>query len=124
MAAITLEAQLRTQAQVEFLMQKTRFFEGLRGALNTRQEGVLLRMFREGPKGFTGGLSAANYMSISKASSATATRDLGDLVDKQALRREGERKSTRYYLAIPEILVPRVSIDAEGAIIYALAADD
>jgi Fic family protein len=59
-------------------------------------------MFVEGPDGFKGGLSAQNYRTITDAASATATRDLSELVDLRALRREGERKSTRYYLSIGE----------------------
>jgi Fic family protein len=55
-------------------------------------------MFREGIDGFRGGLSAENYVTISKASRATATRDLQDLVEKGALTRSGELRYTRYYL--------------------------
>ncbi len=36
--------------------------DGLRGHLNERQEMGLLRMFREGPEGFKGGLSAGKYI--------------------------------------------------------------
>jgi len=36
------------------------------------------------------------------ADAATATRDLAELVSLGALRREGERKSTRYYLTLGE----------------------
>lgn len=42
----------------------------------------LARMFHEGINGFKGGLSAENYISITKATRATATRDLQDLVKK------------------------------------------
>ncbi len=38
-------------------------------------------MFREGPDGFRGGLSAENYIAITGTSRATATRDLQDLVE-------------------------------------------
>ena len=74
----------------------------LQGQINTRQEKVLLRMFKAGPNGFEGGLSADNYRTISGATSATATRDLSDLVEKSALRRTGERKGTRYWIVLPE----------------------
>lgn len=99
-AGIALEAQQRSQARVVFVLEKTKLMDRLRGQINERQEKALLRMLREGPKGFAGGLSAGNYQSITGASPATARRDLNDLVDKQALRRTGERKHTRYYLAI------------------------
>ena len=59
-------------------MAKSKLMNDLKGRINQRQEKVLLRMFAEGPKGFSGGLSAENYMAITKTSSATATRDLTD----------------------------------------------
>lgn len=58
----------------------------------------MARIFREGIDGFKGGLSAENYISITHASRATATRDLQDLVEKGALKRTGELRHTRYYL--------------------------
>ena len=80
------------------MIQKTHFFAELGSQLNQRQEKVLRRMFGEGPSGFTGGLSAGKYVSISKTSPATARRDLGELVKMGALTRTGERKGTRYFL--------------------------
>jgi Fic family protein len=100
-AATATEAQRRTVARVEFLIDKTRLLDRLRGQLNDRQERALLRMLREGPEGFKGGLSAGNYVSITGASRATATRDLADMVAKGALVRVGELRHARYYIAIP-----------------------
>jgi hypothetical protein len=57
-------------------------------------------MFEEGPDGFVGGMSAAKYIRITETSIPTATRDLNDLVEKNVLTRIGERKSTRYFLAL------------------------
>ena len=68
------------------------------GNLNPRQEKVLLRMFAEGPDGFAGGLSTKNYIAFTKASRATATRDLTDLTAKKALRKTGKLRHTRYWL--------------------------
>jgi Fic family protein len=99
-ADIALEAQDRSLRQVEFMLAKTRLFDRLAGQLNPRQEKALLRMFAEGIDGFKGGLSAKNYMTITGAPSATATRDLADMVAKSALVREGELKSTRYFLKL------------------------
>lgn len=115
-AAIALEAQRRTLAHVEFLIDKARLIDRLRGRLNTRQEAVLLRMLREGRQGFEGGLSAGKYAAISKASPATTTRDLADLVSKGALTRTGDRRHARYHLPIPPRPVPRISIDASGTV--------
>lgn len=63
------------------------------GASLTRQEKVLLRMFREGPEGFKGGLSAGSCSMITGASPATATRDLVDLIAKGALVRVALRRA-------------------------------
>jgi Fic family protein len=99
-ADITVEAQRRTIARVDFAIDKTRLLDQLRGRLNERQEKALLRMLREGPEGFQGGLSAGNYASITGASPATATRDLVDMAAKGALVRRGERRHARYEVAI------------------------
>jgi Fic family protein len=95
-----LDAQAYALRLVDFLIAKTRLYDRLVGSLNERQEKVLARMFREGVEGFKGGLSAENYMAITGASPATATRDLADLVVKGALTRTGERRHTRYWLNI------------------------
>ncbi len=110
-ASAVIEAQRRSLAQVEFLIDKARLLDGVRGRLNTRQEKAVLRMFQEGPNGFVGGLSAANYISITGASTATVTRDLGDLVEKGILHRTGERKATRYHLALPSRQVDTVRVE-------------
>jgi Fic family protein len=99
-AKTILDAQSHAQELVEFLIAKTKFYDRLRGQLNERQEKVIARLFREGPAGFQGGLSAENYLRITSTSRATATRDLQDLVDKQALTRTGALKSTRYALCM------------------------
>lgn len=99
-ADIVIEAQRRTITRIRFLIDKTHLLDRLHGAINERQEKALLRMFREGPDGFEGGLSAGNYRTITDASLATATRDLNDLVEKRALIRTGERRYARYRLAV------------------------
>jgi Fic family protein len=116
-AGIALEAQERTQAHVEFLIDKTKLLDRLRGELNERQTAVLLRVLREGPQGFKGGLSAGNYLSIARTSPATARRDLGDLVAKGAFTRTGERRHARYHLTIPLRPVSAVTIDEAGDIV-------
>lgn len=97
-AQIILDAQEESQKLIDFVIGKAHFFDQFRDKLNDRQEKVILRMFREGPKGFKGGLSAENYISITQTSRATATRDLQDLVTKGAFTKTGELKSTRYFL--------------------------
>ena len=102
-ACTVLEAQGHTISHVDFYVAKAKFYERLRDHLNERQEKVIARMFKEGIDGFKGGLSAENYISIAKTSRATATRDLQDLVEKEALMRTGERRYTRYYLKLSEV---------------------
>jgi Fic family protein len=97
-ANTVLEAQNNTIKRVDFYFAKARLYERLRGLLNERQEKVIARMFHEGIDGFKGGLSAENYINISKSSRATATRDLQDLVEKGALTRTGALRHTRYHL--------------------------
>lgn len=116
-AGVALEAQQRTQAQVDFLIDKTKLLDRLRGELNDRQLSVLLRVLREGPEGFEGGLSAGNFVSIAKTSPATARRDLADLVDKGAFNRTGERRHARYHLTIALRPVGHVIIDANGNVV-------
>lgn len=99
-AAKALEAQQHSLRQVEFVLEKVRLLDRVSGQINDRQEKALLRMFAAGPEGFLGGLSAANYMTITSAPPATTTRDLAALTDMGALRRTGEKKATRYYLNV------------------------
>lgn len=114
-AGIAIEAQRRTTAHVEFLLEKTRLLDRLHEQINPRQEKALLRMLREGPDGFKGGLSAANYATINGASPATTTRDLAGLVEQGALLREGARRHARYHLAIAIPKISPVVIDKRGS---------
>jgi Fic family protein len=99
-AGITLEAQKRTVDLAGFMIKRSRLSSLLKGQLNSRQEKVLDRMFKDWPQELNGGLSSANYRKITGASEATATRDLFDMVEKGALIRLGEKRHTRYYLSI------------------------
>jgi Fic family protein len=116
-AGVTIEAQTRTIAWVEFLIAKTKMFDQFSGRLNDRQKKALLRMFAEGPAGFEGGMSAGKYGTITGASPATATRDLTDLTQLGALLRSGERRHARYALRIPLKPVPCISINEHGELI-------
>jgi Fic family protein len=99
-AQTILGAQSHAQRALDFIIAKAGLFARLHAQINARQEKALLRMFREGPDGFQGGLSADNYIRITGASRATATRDLHDLVEKNALTQTGTLKSTRYHLNV------------------------
>lgn len=97
-AETVLTAQDYSIRFIEFLVKKERFFRHYGPNLNERQNKVIKRMFAEGLDGFTGGLSANNYISIASTSPSSATRDLQELVSMEALRRKGSLRHTRYYL--------------------------
>jgi Fic family protein len=97
-AKVVLQAHEESMNLLYFLIEKSKILRALSGQINPRQTKALLRMFDEGPSGFKGGLSAENYIAITKASRASATRDLTDLVEKGALIKTGELRHTRYRL--------------------------
>jgi Fic family protein len=92
-----LESQQYTIKMVSFIVAKNKFFAKYKNTFNARQEKVLLRVFEEGLEGFKGGLSAANYKTISMVSPATTTRDLQELLNI------GELKHTRYFLNLDNL---------------------
>ena len=94
-----VQAQEIARAEVGFVLDKTRFFDRHRAAMNKRQTKAMERMFREGRRGFEGGMSAKKYMAITKCQSSTATRDLSALVAMGALTSKGGGRSTRYEIA-------------------------
>lgn len=96
-ADVILQAQNESLKWIEFLVNKSKLMQQLKGKINKRQEKVLLKMFEQGIEGFTGGLSAENYLAITKSSRATVTRDLAELVVLGALRKTGELRYTRYW---------------------------
>jgi Fic family protein len=97
---IILKAQERSQSNIDFLIEKSKFYLKFAHRFNERQSKVIRSMFNQGIDGFKGGLSAENYISITGTSRATATRDLQNLVKFTALNKIGERRYTRYYLKI------------------------
>lgn len=100
-AQVIMQAHEDSISLLYFLIGKSKMMHSLSGNINARQTKALLRMFDEGPGGFKGGLSAENYIAITKTTRATATRDLADLVEKGALVRTGELRHTRYWLNLP-----------------------
>jgi len=99
---VVIEAQQLSLRKIDFVIRKGRLLDRCFEQLNERQKKVVLRMLREGPDGFEGGLSAANFISITQGAKATVTRDLQDLVEKGVLSRTGEKRHTRYFLDFPE----------------------
>ncbi|HMQ62224.1 MAG TPA: Fic family protein [Flavilitoribacter sp.] len=98
---VLLQAQHQTEAVITFTIAKVRFFEHLKEQLNERQEKVLRRMLDAGPDGFQGGINARKYVSITRTSKATATRDLQNLVALGALAPLGSGRNARYEIRLP-----------------------
>ncbi len=114
-AETVLAAQEYTLQKIDFVIQKTKLYDRVRDQLNARQDKAVKRMFKEGLAGFKGGLSADNYMKITGASPATATRDLADLVEKKALYRTGVLRHTRYFLNLMPQNSPNDTNESESS---------
>jgi Fic family protein len=97
---VVLKSQKQAIGLVDFILKKSKFFDRFRNALNERQTKVVKRMLDAGPEGFEGGMNARKYISLTKASKATATRDLQHLLELGALLQEGGGRSTRYRLNV------------------------
>ena len=70
--------------------------------LNERQKKVLNRILDAGSGGFEGGLTTRKYVSMTKASRATAFREISDMVDKKLLLQlKGKGRNVRYDLIWP-----------------------
>lgn len=99
-ADVILAAQKKTQAGAEFVIAKTKFFDQYQVLLNNREVKFVDRIFKAGPDAFVDGISAEKYINITKASRATATRDLQHLVQIGAFRNTGTGKGTKYHLNV------------------------
>lgn len=93
-----LDAQIQAEQNINFTLKKTKLFDRFQSDMNDRQLKVVRRMLDEGPDGFKGGMGAKKYMSITKTSRASATRDLQDLAQLGVLLQEGGGRSIRYHL--------------------------
>lgn len=82
-----------------YIIAKNRFFKEKGDLLNERQKLVLEKIILQGKERIDLGISAKTYMKIAKTSSASATRDLLDLVNKKVLSKsEDGGRSTRYFI--------------------------
>ena len=93
-------AQDIAKQEVDFVLNKIRFYDSFSEQLNKRQAKMVARIFAEGRKGLDGGISTHKYESITKCSNRTASRDLSDLLEKGIITLlQGGGRSTRYELA-------------------------
>ena len=93
-----LLAQKQAKQLINVTLRKTKFIDHFKDLLNERQLKVVKKIIDTGDEGFEGGMSAKKYMSITKVSKATATRDLQYLSEIKAFMTEGGGRSTRYIL--------------------------
>ena len=81
-AATVIEAQLRTIALVEFLIDKARLLDRVAALFNERQKKAILRMLREGPEGFRTGRPAIVSNVPLRPVATISIDEQGDLVEK------------------------------------------
>ena len=93
-----MDAQKAALKHISFSLMKAKLFDRYGKDLNTRQTKVLNRMLAEGTDGFKGGMTAKKYMSLTKASKATATRDLQELTVLGIFIPSKGGRSTNYVL--------------------------
>lgn len=98
-SSIVLQALTDAESRVWFVIRKARFLACYGPRLNERQHKAILRMFDAGPDGFEGGMNTRKYIHLTRASKATATRDLQELVGMGAMVTVGQGRGTRYELA-------------------------
>ncbi len=91
---VIFEAQKETRELIEFTVRKAKFFDKNRDLLNDRQMKAINRMLEQGIEGFIGGMTAKKYMSITRTSKATATRDLQRLQELGIVEQLGHGRST------------------------------
>jgi Fic family protein len=104
---LALKAQDAARRDIDFILAKSRFFDRWKSRLNERQLRVVRRMLETGPSGFAGGMNARKYVSLTKISKATATRDLQFLAEAGVLRPIGQGRSARYDLILPPNRAPK-----------------
>lgn len=97
---LIINAQQDALNETLFTLKTSRFFDTYKGQLNKRQQKVIKRMLNAGHDGFTGGMTAKKYMSLTKASKATATRDLQLLFEIGIFVKEGGGRNIHYQLRL------------------------
>lgn len=115
--ATLLKSLEQALARINRVLAKARFWQMHREhALSAEQVNVLKRLLDGGERGFEGGISAAQYQAVAKVSKATATRHLGDLLEKGCLvRLPGSGRSTRYQVTSPDSTTRKAVASGPGA---------
>jgi Fic family protein len=97
---LLLDSQKNALEVLDFSLKKTQFFDRYKSKMNSRQMKAINKMLDAGKDGFEGGMTAKKYISISKTTKATATRDLQKLVELGILKQNLAGRSTNYTINI------------------------
>ncbi|WP_374164049.1 Fic family protein [Arcticibacter sp. MXS-1] len=95
---LVLAAQRDAKTMVLFTLKKAQFYDRYKDRIDERQWKAVNKMLDTGAEGFEGGMTAKKYMSITRVSKATVTRDLQQLHQLGVLVQEGAGRSVRYQL--------------------------
>lgn len=93
---VIIDALDKSINRIDFTLKKTNLFDTFNSHLNERQIKVINKMLSFGKIGFEGGMTAKKYMSITKVSKATATRDLQKLQELGVFKEIGKGRNTAY----------------------------
>jgi Fic family protein len=99
------DAATQAHSIVAGTLGKARFWLRFQAVeINERQRKVLNRLLDAGPQGFAGGINNRKYMGLTRASRATAWRELSDLVAKGCLVPAGKGgRSSAYEIPWAEL---------------------
>ncbi len=90
-----------TLVEIETVTVKAKFWDKYRETkLNDRQKKVILKMLFFLPEEFEGGMRVQKYMSITKTTRLTASRDLSDLLSKGIMLSHGKGRGVYYSLVL------------------------
>ncbi|MCL2682875.1 MAG: DUF4172 domain-containing protein [Bacteroidales bacterium] len=95
---VLVDAQKSALEIFDFSVKKTQFFDNHKTIMNSRQTKAINKMLDAGKDGFEGGMTSKKYISITKTTKATATRDLQELVEVGILSQNLAGRSTNYTL--------------------------
>jgi len=100
---LLIDAQKNALEILDFSVMKTQFFDRYKEIMNDRQIKAINKMLDAGKDGFEGGMTPKKYISITKTTKATATRDLQELVEIGVLFQNRAGRSTNYTLNLQKI---------------------
>jgi len=97
------KALLEAQQSLTYIVDKTKFWDRHKEShLNARQTKVINKILDMGRENFMGGLSRKKYTIIADTTTATASRDIAELLEKECIKQvEGTTgKNTRYEIIL------------------------